>query len=162
MAGHWIRCGRLSDGDKVAHCIPQRSIVGKASAAMKADVAHDPEAGAMYGKEDKLEDYSPAVKDAGHPEWEDKLPVTGSRTAKWCAPPTEGSLPGSNDAPHLAINDSSVLELIHSRVSTVAPAAEHSGVRVSPVSPRGPKDAFAGRRSHSVGGNCALCSGFSV
>ena len=48
-------------------------------------MANDPEAGA-YGKEDKLEDYSPAVKDAGHPDWEDKLPITASRTAKWCAP----------------------------------------------------------------------------
>ena len=46
---------------------------------MKTDVALvDPEAG-DYTKGD----FSPALKDAGHLEWEDKLPVTGSRTAKW-------------------------------------------------------------------------------
>ena len=49
---------------------------------MKAEAATDPEV--AYGKEDyKPEDYTPALKDAGHPEWEDKLPITGSRTAKW-------------------------------------------------------------------------------
>ena len=46
---------------------------------MKAEMGTDPEAG-DYGAKD---DFSPTLKDAGHPEWEHKLPVTGSRTAKW-------------------------------------------------------------------------------
>ena len=128
---------------------------------MKADVANDPEAGA-FGKEDKLEDYSPAVKDAGHPEWEDKLPITASRTAKWCAPPAEGSLPGCQDDTLVGRRDSAVAGVIPSRVSSEAPAVVHPGVRPLHVVPRASTDAFAGRRSHSVGGNGAPCSRFSI
>ncbi len=88
---------------------------------MKTEMANDPEAGA-YGKEDKLDDYSPAVKDAGHPDWEDKLPITASRTAKWCAPPTKGSLPGPEHATLIAPRDVAELGFIRSRVSSEAPA----------------------------------------